>query len=327
MSRTMPAIFLLVAAFLFNQWLNRMVTLEREQIGLLKALGYRNSTIAAHYFKFVVVLVAVGTIIGGVAGTWLGAFLTRMYGSLLSFPFLVFIKETDVYVLGAALSLLAGAAGAVRALQAVVTLPPAVAMQPARSSALPTCPAGKVCNRQVRSEADHHDATQPVASSAAGCLHNVGHGAGDRDHHRLAVLAGHHRGFDQHHIFHIGPTTCAGELHREAAAERRQPDRASARCSGGRALPGGSGSHQKGKHRAPHPDQRQAAGRRPAPDHRCHLRAVALPESGLAISTWLAQILDVQIGDIVEVDLLEGQRRTVSLVVAVLVEDFFGIQG
>jgi hypothetical protein len=33
MATTMPTIFLLVAAFLFNQWLNRMVTLEREQIG------------------------------------------------------------------------------------------------------------------------------------------------------------------------------------------------------------------------------------------------------------------------------------------------------
>jgi putative ABC transport system permease protein len=60
MSRTMPAIFLLVAAFLINQWLNRIVALEREQIGLLKALGYRNSAIAAHYIKFVIVIIAVG---------------------------------------------------------------------------------------------------------------------------------------------------------------------------------------------------------------------------------------------------------------------------
>jgi putative ABC transport system permease protein len=58
-----------------------------------------------------------------------------------------------------------------------------------------------------------------------------------------------------------------------------------------------------------------------------NLRSVALPENGLAISAWLAQILDVRIGDLVDVDLLEGQRRTVSLPVAALVEDFFGIQG
>jgi putative ABC transport system permease protein len=58
-----------------------------------------------------------------------------------------------------------------------------------------------------------------------------------------------------------------------------------------------------------------------------NLHAVDLPESGLAISAWLAQILGVRAGDVVEVDLLEGQRRTVSLLVAALVEDFFGIQG
>jgi putative ABC transport system permease protein len=57
------------------------------------------------------------------------------------------------------------------------------------------------------------------------------------------------------------------------------------------------------------------------------LHAVALPENGLAISAWLAQIFGVHVGDFVEVDLLEGQRRTVSLPVSALVEDFFGIQG
>src|SRR3974390_148187 len=37
--------------------------------------------------------------------------------------------------------------------------------------------------------------------------------------------------------------------------------------------------------------------------------------------------LGVFAGDFVEVDLLEGERRTVSLPVAALIEDFFGIQG
>jgi putative ABC transport system permease protein len=56
------------------------------------------------------------------------------------------------------------------------------------------------------------------------------------------------------------------------------------------------------------------------------LHPVVLPETGLAISGWLAQILGGQVGDFIEVDLLEGQRRTVSPPVAALVEDYFGIQ-
>jgi putative ABC transport system permease protein len=57
------------------------------------------------------------------------------------------------------------------------------------------------------------------------------------------------------------------------------------------------------------------------------LHPVVLPETGLAISSWLAQLLDVHAGDFVEIDLLEGQRRTVALPVTALVEDYFGIQG
>jgi putative ABC transport system permease protein len=57
------------------------------------------------------------------------------------------------------------------------------------------------------------------------------------------------------------------------------------------------------------------------------LHPVVLPQNGLAISSWLAKLLRVQVGDFVELDLLEGQRRTVSLPITALVEDYFGIQG
>jgi putative ABC transport system permease protein len=48
MSRTLPPIFLLVSAFLVNLTLSRLVALEREQIGLMKALGYRDRSIVLH---------------------------------------------------------------------------------------------------------------------------------------------------------------------------------------------------------------------------------------------------------------------------------------
>jgi putative ABC transport system permease protein len=57
------------------------------------------------------------------------------------------------------------------------------------------------------------------------------------------------------------------------------------------------------------------------------LKPVVLPESGLAISSMLAQILKVKVGNSVEIDLLDGARRTVSLPVTALVEDYFGIRG
>ncbi|MGY0571931.1 ABC transporter permease [Bradyrhizobium sp. RDM12] len=130
MSRTLPPIFLLVAAFLVNLTLTRLVALEREQIGLLKALGYADSSIVLHYFKFVALIVIIGVILGGVVGTWLGYRVTALFGDFFHFPFLVFAKAPDLYVTAGALSAAAAAIGALRTLREVVKLPPAVAMQP-----------------------------------------------------------------------------------------------------------------------------------------------------------------------------------------------------
>jgi putative ABC transport system permease protein len=130
MSRTLPPIFLLVAAFLVNLTLSRLVALEREQIGLLKALGYANSAVAAHYLKLVVVIAALGIVIGSVAGTWFGAGVTALYAEFFRFPFLVFAENPELYVAAAGLSILAAVLGAGRSLREIVSLTPAVAMQP-----------------------------------------------------------------------------------------------------------------------------------------------------------------------------------------------------
>src|SRR5215510_11473539 len=97
MSRTLPPIFLLVSAFLVNVTLSRIVALEREQVGLLKAVGYGQWAIAWHYIKFVLVIAVVGIAIGSVAGSWLGSVVTRLFGDFFRFPFLIFIYNPDVY--------------------------------------------------------------------------------------------------------------------------------------------------------------------------------------------------------------------------------------
>lgn len=327
MSRTMPTIFLVVAAFLINQWLNRMVALEREQIGLLKALGYRNIAVAAHYLKFFVVLVAVGTIIGGIAGTWLGAFLTRMYGSLIHLPFLVFIRNSDVYVLGGLLSLLAGIVGAMSALRAVVALPPAVAMQPpAPPRFRRVLPARFALNKLVSQPTmmmlrnlSHHPlrATFTMLGMALAPaiiivslflkdtvedLINVTYFIANRQDATLSFIEKRPENVIEQ-IAHL-PGVLAAEPNREVPVRIRKGNVERRIVISGR--PRGA-------------DLRRIID--------ADLHSVALPENGLAISAWLAQILGVHVGDFVEVDLLEGQHRTVFLPVAALVEDFFGIQG
>jgi len=51
----LPAIFLAVAAFLLSIVLSRLVGTQRSQIAILKAFGYANAQIAAHYLKMALV--------------------------------------------------------------------------------------------------------------------------------------------------------------------------------------------------------------------------------------------------------------------------------
>ncbi len=89
LTRVIPPIFLAVAAFLINMTLSRLVALEREQIGVLKAIGYANRDVAGHYVKLMVLISLVGVAIGLVAGSYLGGGLTRLYARFFHFPVLV----------------------------------------------------------------------------------------------------------------------------------------------------------------------------------------------------------------------------------------------
>jgi putative ABC transport system permease protein len=131
MSNVIPPIFLFVAAFLVNMILSRLITLEREQIGLLKALGYDEFAIAWHYSKLTVVIALIGSVIGALAGNWTGRALTRLYAEFFSFPFLIFQQSLDLYAIAIGVTVLAALAGAAKAIWNVVQLPAAIAMQPA----------------------------------------------------------------------------------------------------------------------------------------------------------------------------------------------------
>ncbi len=130
MSQIIPPIFIIVAAFLINMTLARLIAMEREQIGLLKALGYSRLAIATHYLKFVLIIATFGTAIGLGAGLWLGRGLTRLYGDFFHFPFLVFLNTPDILIMAAGIGIGAAVIGALRSVWLVVGLSPAVAMSP-----------------------------------------------------------------------------------------------------------------------------------------------------------------------------------------------------
>lgn len=125
-----PAMFMAVAAYLLNVVIGRLVTMQREQVATLKAFGYGNGAILAHYLKLVAAIAAAG-IAGGIGlGYWLGGLLAGLYMDFYHFPWLRYTLEPLVVVQAAGASLLAAGVGAWGAVVRVLRLQPAQAMRP-----------------------------------------------------------------------------------------------------------------------------------------------------------------------------------------------------
>ena len=127
---SVPPFFLAVAAFLLYIVINRMVQSEREEIGLMKAFGYTNAEVGAHYFKLVLAIAMGGALAGCLMGIAGGRALIQVYVAYFKFPFLVFQLDAASFVTGVGVSVLAASAGGLLVLRSVFALAPADAMRP-----------------------------------------------------------------------------------------------------------------------------------------------------------------------------------------------------
>lgn len=149
MAAVIPPVFLFVSAFLVNMILTRLIALEREQVGLMKAVGYGSIEVAWHYAKLTLVIAIIGIVVGAIVGNLLGRGMTRLYGEFFSFPFLVFRQSTDLYAIAAGVSAAAALAGSARAILVVVRLAPAVAMQPPAPTRYRLIPGDRVLSTRL----------------------------------------------------------------------------------------------------------------------------------------------------------------------------------
>ena len=129
-AKTVPPIFLAVAAFLLNIVITRMIQAERSEIGLMMAFGYSHAEIAAHYFKFILIIALTGGLMGCVSGVWIGGAMAEVDKEYYKLPFLIFEANVDTILIGISISVLAAGFGLFAALQQIAGLTPAVAMSP-----------------------------------------------------------------------------------------------------------------------------------------------------------------------------------------------------
>jgi putative ABC transport system permease protein len=126
-----PAIFLGVAAFLLNVVVSRLIALQREQIAILKAFGYTHVAIGGHYVKLVLLVVLLGVTAGAALGAWFGQGLSNVYmETTFRFPYLDYHLQTGVVLLALAISGGAAMSGTLFAVFRAARLTPAEGMRP-----------------------------------------------------------------------------------------------------------------------------------------------------------------------------------------------------
>ncbi len=126
-----PAVFMAVAMFLLNIIVGRIVSIQREQIATLKALGYGNLSIAFHYISMTSIVIIIGTAAGGLIGYGYGVSMTKVYAEYYRFAHFIYLFSFKDIVVGGVAALAAGFAGTLGAVIRSVRLQPAEAMRPA----------------------------------------------------------------------------------------------------------------------------------------------------------------------------------------------------
>jgi putative ABC transport system permease protein len=320
-----PMIFLLVAAFILNVALTRALALERPRIAALKALGYGNTAIGWHYMKWALLIAVAGSVLGVIGGWWLGGGMIELYNRYFRFPALLFRISLDVVFMAVGLTLAAATLGAFSAVRRAVRVPPAEAMRPETPA------------RYRLGTLEHPVLVRRLSASSRMIVRNI-----ERQPLRAAAS-----------VFGIGFAVAimmiglvfmdameALILTQFSVAERQdlsvtfvEPRSADAKYALAR-LPGVLAVETQrivpARLRAGH-RQRNLAVVGVSPEQRLKRivdrngRVVDVPPAGLVISTRLAQVLEVAPGDVVTVEVLEGQRPIRQMPLTSTVDDTLGL--
>ena len=326
MATILPTIFLSIGAFLTHALLSRMLTIERSQIGLLKAFGYNRWEVGLHYTEIVLGMVLVGIGLGIFLGSWLGLWNTRMYTDFFRFPVLLYRPSADAVLIAAAAAAGTALSGALGAVSRAMRLPSAQAMLPPAPpsfahSVLARHAWGRWLDQPTRI------IMRNIARWPGRALLTV---AGMAASVALLVLSlqwsdsldRFSRSFfydaQRQHVTLGMAEPRTGEVLREVArlpgVLATEPLR----------IVAAQLSHGHIDHRGSLTGVVSAPLLRPIYDEQ-HRREVPTPEDGIVLGTFLAEKLGVEVGDRVWVEILQGRHPKAALPVVGLVETYMGM--
>jgi putative ABC transport system permease protein len=321
----LPLIFLSVAAFILNVALTRALALQRPQIAALKALGYGNLALGWHYMKWALAIALAGAALGVGAGAWLGQMIIGLYNQFFRFPVLLYRLSLGVALGATALTLVAAALGGLSAVRRAVRIPPAEAMRPEaptryHRTAIEATRLGQslsaVTRMVLRNLARHpfRSLASTVGIAFAAAILVVGFAFIDAmdqlittqfsvaERQDVSVSFVEPRSADVRYALARLPGVIAVEPQRAVAARLRAGHR-----------------HRNVAIFGVPPQLRL----RRIVDRNGH--AIRLPPGGLVLSLRLADVLGVHPGDVVTVEVLEGQRPVRDVAVNAVVDDVLGL--
>ena len=322
-----PTLFMGIAAFLLNVVIGRLVAMQREQIAALKAFGYGNLAVLAHYLKLVSVIVAAGIVSGVALGVWLGKELSAIYTEFYRFPYLKFSLQPITVVEAAAASLLAAGAGTVFAVWRAARLQPAQAMRPEPPARYHETFVERLGLKRWLSQPARmilrHIQRRAVKSlftmvgialacgiiltglfqrDTVGYMVHVQYGMSQRQD--LSVTFTDPTSYKARYDLRSLPGVQHVEVFREVAVRLRHGHR----------------SYRTG-----------IRGTEPGGDIQrlldADLHPVTLPRDGILLTDYLAKLLDVHPGDKLTVEVLEGDRPVRETTVVGVVKEYMGVSG
>ncbi|UCC57316.1 MAG: ABC transporter permease, partial [Gammaproteobacteria bacterium] len=325
MAAVFPVIFLGVAAFLLNVVVTRLVNTQRNQIAILKAFGYSNLDVGRHYAAMVLMVVMLGLAGGLLGGVWLGQGLSAVYAGFYHFPFLQYQLHTDVIALAALVSIIAGMTGTVFAVIRAVRLPPAEAMRPEapaayRPTLIERLGMQRLFSQPTRMIARHMERRPlktllTIAGTAAAC--------------GIIMVAN----FQRDAVTYMIDVQYARSQSQDLTVALTEPTSRHALFS----LAGLQGvEHVEGSRSVParlrfehHSYRGSVQGMDPDGTLRrildADLEHVMLREKGVVLTDYLSELLGIRPGELLTIEVLEGNRPVLEVPVVGLTSEYLGV--
>ena len=327
MATVFPLIFMSVAMFLLNVVIGRLISTQRDIVAVLKAFGYSNRQIAWHYSELVIVIAVIGLLAGlGLGlGLWLGRSLGELYMDYYRFPGLLFRIDPAWVVLLGLMTIVVAWLGAWRAIRQAAALPPAEAMRPEGPARYRVTIVEKLLSGIRFAQPSRMIVRQLSRRPVRTLLSMTGVAMAT-----AIVMVGNFQ-FDS--VSLMVHTQFARVQQQDLSATFIDPVNSAAlfglqRQAGIR--------YVEGRRSVParlvsgHREWRSAVTGIPSEARLqfvidSDLQPVPLPREGLLLTDFLADELGVGPGDVLQLELLEGDRRTVMVPVAGITSEFLGV--